>query len=159
MVRRWLLFRRYCWARSNHPWIRVCGFPWASCSCHSIPLKVMDSCCDPFWCHGWHCMLFCHSTEIFGWLRWCIRCWYHFVYKNMRLYWFLLQIFASHAIGGLVGNILTALFAQASIAGSDGYTLIDGGWLDHWYALHGDERESVKHAKQGSSASGKTLNT
>ena len=28
-----------------------------------------------------------------------------------------------------------------------------------WYALHGDEHESVKHAKQGSSASGKTLNT
>ena len=24
------------------------------------------------------------------------------------------------------------------------------GW--RWYALHGDERESVKHAKQGSSA-------
>jgi len=28
-----------------------------------------------------------------------------------------------------------------------------------WYALHGDERESVQNAKQGSSASGKTLNT
>ena len=29
----------------------------------------------------------------------------------------------------------------------------------HWYALHGDERESAQNAKQGSSASGKTLNT
>lgn len=45
-----------------------------------------------------------------------------------------LDIFASHAVGGLVGNILTALFAQASVAGSDGYTIIRGGWLDHHYA-------------------------
>ena len=29
----------------------------------------------------------------------------------------------------------------------------------HWYALHGDECESAQNAKQGSSASGKTLNT
>ncbi|KAF8837806.1 ammonium transporter [Paxillus ammoniavirescens] len=43
-----------------------------------------------------------------------------------------LDIFASHAIGGIVGNILTGLFAQASIAGNDG-TVILGGWLDHHY--------------------------
>jgi Amt family ammonium transporter len=45
----------------------------------------------------------------------------------------LMQIFASHAIGGVVGNILTGVFAQASIAGFDGITDIPGGWLDrHW---------------------------
>jgi len=44
-----------------------------------------------------------------------------------------LDIFASHAIGGVVGNLLTGLFAQASIAGADGFTVIPGGWLDHHY--------------------------
>lgn len=44
-----------------------------------------------------------------------------------------LDIFASHAIGGVVGNILTGLFAQASVAGADGITTILGGWLDHNY--------------------------
>lgn len=47
-----------------------------------------------------------------------------------------LDIFASHAIGGVVGNILTGLFAQASIAGLDGSAPIPGGWLDHhWKQL------------------------
>ena len=43
------------------------------------------------------------------------------------------QIFASHAIGGIVGNLLTGLFAQARVAGFDGITVISGGWLDHHY--------------------------
>jgi len=43
------------------------------------------------------------------------------------------QIFATHAIGGVVGNLLTALFAQSSVAGFDGITQIPGGWLDHHY--------------------------
>lgn len=47
-----------------------------------------------------------------------------------------LDIFASHAIGGVVGNVLTAFFAQASVAGADGITVISGGWLDHnWVQL------------------------
>lgn len=48
-----------------------------------------------------------------------------------------LDVFASHGIGGVVGNILTAFFAQASIAGSDGFTVIAGGWLEsrHWVQL------------------------
>jgi len=47
-----------------------------------------------------------------------------------------LDIFASHAIGGVVGNILTGFFAQASVAGFDGVTVIPGGWLDrHWVQL------------------------
>jgi len=47
-----------------------------------------------------------------------------------------LDIFASHAIGGIVGNICTALFAQSSVAGFDGITVIPGGWIDHhWVQL------------------------
>jgi Amt family ammonium transporter len=47
-----------------------------------------------------------------------------------------LDIFASHAVGGIVGNICTAIFAQASVAGFDGFTVIPGGWLDaHWIQL------------------------
>jgi len=43
-----------------------------------------------------------------------------------------LDIFASHGVGGLVGNILTAIFAQKRIAAYDG-SLIKGGWLDRHY--------------------------
>lgn len=31
----------------------------------------------------------------------------------------------------MVGNIMTALFAQASVAAFDGFTVIPGGWFDH----------------------------
>ncbi|ODO08611.1 amt family ammonium transporter [Cryptococcus wingfieldii CBS 7118] len=48
-----------------------------------------------------------------------------------------LDVFASHGIGGMVGNIMTALFAQASVAGFDGITEIDGGWFDHNYVQLG----------------------
>jgi len=44
-----------------------------------------------------------------------------------------LDIFASHTIGGIVGNLLTGLFAQTSIADLDGSPPIPGGWLDHNY--------------------------
>jgi len=37
----------------------------------------------------------------------------------------------SHGIGGMVGNVMTGLFAQASVAGFDGITAIPGGWFDH----------------------------
>ncbi|KAG5645694.1 hypothetical protein DXG03_005532 [Asterophora parasitica] len=47
-----------------------------------------------------------------------------------------LDIFASHTIGGVVGNILTAFFAQSSVAAFDGLTTIPGGWIDHhWIQL------------------------
>ena len=46
---------------------------------------------------------------------------------------FLSQIFASHGIGGIAGNILTGIFAQASVAGFDGSTVIPGGWLDRHF--------------------------
>ncbi|RSH92312.1 hypothetical protein EHS25_008727 [Saitozyma podzolica] len=48
-----------------------------------------------------------------------------------------LDIFASHGIGGMVGNIMTGLFAQASVAGFDGITVIPGGWFDHNYVQLG----------------------
>jgi len=41
-----------------------------------------------------------------------------------------LDIFASHAIGGVVGNILTGFFAQAEVAVLDGQVIL-GGWIDH----------------------------
>ncbi|KAF9361712.1 hypothetical protein BGX26_000067 [Mortierella sp. AD094] len=40
------------------------------------------------------------------------------------------DVFAVHGIGGIVGNILTGVFAQSYIAGLDGVTVIPGGWLD-----------------------------
>lgn len=47
-----------------------------------------------------------------------------------------LDVFAVHAVGGAVGNILTGIFAQKSIAALDGITTINGGWLDgHWIQL------------------------
>ena len=33
----------------------------------------------------------------------------------------------------MFSKLLTALFAQASIANLDGFTVIPGGWLDHNY--------------------------
>ncbi|WVQ79914.1 hypothetical protein IAT38_002015 [Cryptococcus sp. DSM 104549] len=48
-----------------------------------------------------------------------------------------LDVFASHGIGGMVGNIMTGLFAQASVAGFDGITEIPGGWFDHNYVQLG----------------------
>lgn len=39
-----------------------------------------------------------------------------------------LDIFAAHAIGGIVGNICTAFFADSRVASFDGSTPIDGGW-------------------------------
>ncbi|KAF3760323.1 ammonium transporter [Cryphonectria parasitica EP155] len=44
-----------------------------------------------------------------------------------------LDIFAEHAIGGIVGNLLTGLFAADYIAHLDGFSEISGGWLNHNY--------------------------
>lgn len=44
-----------------------------------------------------------------------------------------LDIFAVHGIGGLVGNLLTGLFAADYIAHLDGSTEIDGGWINQNY--------------------------
>ncbi|GAA6061729.1 hypothetical protein JCM10212_000462 [Sporobolomyces blumeae] len=47
--------------------------------------------------------------------------------------------FALHGIGGFVGAILTALFADSRVAGFDGYTEIEGGWINHHYKQLGWE--------------------
>ncbi|KAL4886558.1 ammonium transporter AmtB-like domain-containing protein [Aspergillus karnatakaensis] len=44
-----------------------------------------------------------------------------------------LDIFAVHGIGGVVGNLLTGLFAADYIAHLDGVTDIDGGWVNQNY--------------------------
>lgn len=47
-----------------------------------------------------------------------------------------LDIFAIHGIGGLVGDLLTGLFAADYIAHLDGTTVIPGGWLNrHWVQI------------------------
>ncbi|KAK0562592.1 hypothetical protein OC861_005241 [Tilletia horrida] len=47
-----------------------------------------------------------------------------------------LDIFAAHGVGGVVGNILTAFFADNRVASFDGSALIPGGWINHhWVQL------------------------
>ncbi|RVX66411.1 hypothetical protein B0A52_09641 [Exophiala mesophila] len=47
-----------------------------------------------------------------------------------------LDIYAIHGVGGLVGDLLTGLFAADYIAALDGASEIDGGWLNrHWIQL------------------------
>lgn len=58
-----------------------------------------------------------------------------------------LDVFASHAIGGMIGGIMTALFAEARVAGLDGTTVIAGGWIDRnfiqlGYQLVSDHRSA-----------------
>ncbi|KAG0359087.1 hypothetical protein BG005_001395 [Podila minutissima] len=46
------------------------------------------------------------------------------------------DVFAVHGVGGIVGNLLTGIFAQSWVAALDGTTVIKGGWLDgHWMQL------------------------
>lgn len=47
-----------------------------------------------------------------------------------------LDIFALHAVGGFIGELLTGIFAANYIAHLDGVTTIKGGWLNHnWVQL------------------------
>jgi Amt family ammonium transporter len=47
-----------------------------------------------------------------------------------------LDIFAVHGIGGVLGNLLTGIFAARDVARLDGYSEIPGGWVDrHWVQL------------------------
>jgi Amt family ammonium transporter len=47
-----------------------------------------------------------------------------------------MDIYAVHALAGVVGLFMTGLFAQASVAANDGYAVIGGGWLDrNWIQL------------------------
>ncbi|KAI9801035.1 MAG: ammonium transporter Amt1 [Sarcosagium campestre] len=55
-----------------------------------------------------------------------------------------LDIFAEHAVGGFIGNILTAFFAADYIAHLDGFTVIPGGWLNrNWVQLGYQLADSV----------------
>jgi Amt family ammonium transporter len=42
----------------------------------------------------------------------------------------VMDVFAVHAVAGIVGLLLTGIFTQASVANNDGYLQIPGGWLD-----------------------------
>ncbi|KAK4679916.1 ammonium transporter Amt1 [Podospora pseudoanserina] len=44
-----------------------------------------------------------------------------------------LDVFAEHGVGGIVGNLLTGIFAADYIAALDGATAIDGGWVNQNY--------------------------
>ncbi|OCF42935.1 amt family ammonium transporter [Kwoniella heveanensis CBS 569] len=47
-----------------------------------------------------------------------------------------MDIFAVHALAGVVGVLMTGLFAQSSVAANDGFSEIDGGWMDrNWVQL------------------------
>jgi len=50
--------------------------------------------------------------------------------KHLLDYDDALDVFAIHAIGGAVGDVLTGIFAESYIAGLDGVTVIPGGWLN-----------------------------
>ncbi|KAI1183273.1 ammonium transporter [Nemania serpens] len=44
-----------------------------------------------------------------------------------------LDIFAVHAVGGIIGNLLTGLFAADYIVALDGFSVLPGGWVNHNY--------------------------
>jgi len=55
-----------------------------------------------------------------------------------------LDVFAVHGVGGIVGNLLTGIFAQKWIVDLDGSAPIQGGWLDgHWLQLGHQAADSV----------------
>jgi ammonium transporter, Amt family len=55
-----------------------------------------------------------------------------------------LDIFAAHGVGGIIGNIMTAFFADNRVASFDGSALIGGGWINHnWIQLGYQLADSV----------------
>jgi Amt family ammonium transporter len=47
-----------------------------------------------------------------------------------------LDLFAEHAIGGIVGLMLNGFFGSRVITGLDGVTTVPGGWIDrNWQQL------------------------
>ncbi|KAL2118008.1 hypothetical protein VTJ04DRAFT_7668 [Mycothermus thermophilus] len=55
-----------------------------------------------------------------------------------------MDIFAEHGVGGIVGNLLTGIFAAPYIAHLDGATKIDGGWVNrNWIQLAYQLADSV----------------
>ena len=41
-----------------------------------------------------------------------------------------LDIFATHGVGGFVGALLTGLFADSRVVSFDGFSSINGGWIN-----------------------------
>ena len=67
----------------------------------------------------------------------------HTAYEWCPLVKFLLRIddaldlFAEHAVGGIVGLMLNSFFASKTMTALDGTTSIPGGWIDHnWKQLY-----------------------
>ena len=83
-------------------------------------------------CHLTFTYLTTAATVLFGFMAGTI-CNFATQLKFVFGYDDTLDIFATHAIGGLVGNLLTGLFTQSSVAEFDGSLPIPGGWLDHNY--------------------------
>ncbi|GAA5858232.1 hypothetical protein JCM8547_005701 [Rhodosporidiobolus lusitaniae] len=50
-----------------------------------------------------------------------------------------MDIYACHGVAGIVGLVFTGVFAEATIAATDGYTVISGGWLDGYYPQVGKQ--------------------
>ncbi|EST05744.1 Ammonium transporter AmtB-like domain protein [Kalmanozyma brasiliensis GHG001] len=56
--------------------------------------------------------------------------------KNLLGYDDALDIFAAHGVGGIVGNLLTGIFADWRVASFDGSAPIPGGWINkNWIQL------------------------
>jgi Amt family ammonium transporter len=68
------------------------------------------------------------SSLVFGFLG-AASCYLCLEHKRFLRVDDAFDVFCVHGMGGIVGNILTGIFAQKSIAGVDG-TVIEGGWLD-----------------------------
>lgn len=44
-----------------------------------------------------------------------------------------LDVFSTHGVGGFVGALLTGLFADSRVTEYDGFSVIPGGWINHFY--------------------------
>ena len=73
------------------------------------------------------------SALVFGVLG-AVTCNFGTQLKNVFGYDDALDIFAAHAVGGLTGNVLTALFADGRVASFDGSDAADGsGWINRHF--------------------------
>ncbi len=71
------------------------------------------------------------SSLVFGFVG-ALCCNFAMSFKNVLHVDDAFDVFACHGVGGIVGNILTGVFAQRSVAAVDGQH-IHGGWIDgHW---------------------------
>jgi len=81
----------------------------------------------------------CRSAPLFGVCAavTCNLCMYQdFIGKQLLD---TLNIFVVHGIGGWVGMVMTAVFADKSVVALDGYSTIEGGWLNRNWKLLGYE--------------------